>query len=77
LAKHRGYSATKSSAKAPAPKNLADIKKGMANSKSLKPGGEALERELGIDDVDNMSPEEFDNFWAGYRSKAKQTGFFV
>lgn len=77
LAKHRGYSAKTSQTKTTAPKNLADIKKGMAKSKSLQPGGEALERELGIDDVDNMSPEEFDTFWAGYRNKAKQQGNFV
>lgn len=71
LAKKRGY-AGKTVAAKPAGKSLSDIKKGMENSKSLKSGGGEIEdKNHGIDDVDGMSFDEFDKFWAGYKSKAK------
>jgi hypothetical protein len=68
LAKNRGYTANV--AKAPA-KSLADIKKGQANAKSLRGGGELNDAEPGIADIDGMDFETFDKFWAGYKSKSK------
>lgn len=73
VAKSRGYN-TKSSVKAP-PKNLADIKKGLDNSKSLKPGGgDTLEREVGMADVDGMNWNEFDDFFNAMKQKSKRFG---
>ncbi len=70
LAKNRGYDA-KANIKAPA-KNISDLKKGIANSKSLKSGGsEVDDKNYGVDDVDGMTFDEFDKFWAGYKNKAK------
>lgn len=71
VAKNRGYSAA--NAKAPAAKkSLSDIKRGMDNAKSLKSGGGQLPGSMpGLDDIDGMDFAQFDEFWAGYKNKAK------
>lgn len=72
VAKNRGYSAANSKKTSAAPKSLNDIKRGMANSKSLKSGGGELPgAEPGLDDIDGMDFAQFDEFWAGYKNKAK------
>lgn len=71
VAKNRGYSAANSKA-APAKKSLSDIKRGMANSKSLKSGGGELPGSApGLDEIDGMDFAQFDEFWASYKNKAK------
>lgn len=71
LAKARGYTEQKAPVKA-TPKSLDDVKRGIANSKSLKSGGgEVGDKEAGIADVDAMNFKEFDDFWAGYKAKSK------
>lgn len=73
LAKNRGYSAK--AAPASKGKSLTDIKKGMDNAKSLKSGGGQLpDKDFGLDDIDAMNFDEFDKFWAGYKSKSKGIG---
>ena len=72
VAKNRGYSAANAKKAAPQSKNLNDIKRGMANSKSLKSGGGELPGSTpGIDAIDGMDFAQFDEFWAGYKNKAK------
>ncbi len=75
VAKSRGYSA-KSAQKAAnngqQSKSLADIQKGMANSKSLKSGGGELgDREPGLDSIDGMNFDEFDSYWAKLKKQSK------
>ena len=72
LAKARGYSVDDTSKKQAPAKSLSDIKKGLANSKSLKSGGgQPTEREAGIDDIDGMNFEEFDTYWNKLKASSK------
>lgn len=70
LATARGYTPTPTS-KAP-PKDLANVKKGLDNSKSLKSGGGELgEKDQGLGDIDNMNFQEFDAYWEKIKAKSK------
>jgi len=72
VAKNRGYSAANAKKTPVAPRSLSDIKRGMANSKSLKSGGGELPSSTpGVDAIDGMDFAQFDEFWAGYKNKAK------
>lgn len=71
IAKARGYVSGKSQPKSKSP-SIESIKKGLDNSKSLKSGGGELpNRVQGADEVDGMTFDEFDQFWSGYKNKAK------
>jgi len=71
IAKARGYVPNQKGKQAKSP-SIDSIKKGLDNAKSLKSGGGELPNRMqGIDEIDGMSFDEFDKFWAGYRNKAK------
>lgn len=71
MAKARGF--TKDAPKNSSTKTLASIKKGMDNAKSLKSSGnEPRESEGGIDNIDDMSFKEFDDFWAKLKRQEKR-----
>lgn len=75
MAKNRGYSAGSTSKKAAPSKNLSDVKKGMANSKSLKAGGgQPNDREAGAEDIDGMNFDEFDTYWNKLKASSKGMG---
>lgn len=71
IAKTRGYVPGKNQSKGKSP-SIESIKKGLDNSKSLKSGGGELPgRMQGADEIDGMTFDEFDQFWSGYKNKAK------
>ena len=70
LATARGY--TMPTTSKTQSKDLANIKKGLDNSKSLKSGGGELgEKDQGLADIDNMNFQEFDAFWEKIKAKSK------
>lgn len=70
-AKRRGYNGPPKQNTKPV-KDLAAIKKGLENSKSLRSGGgEMPDRELGIDNIDDMNDQEFEEFFNKFKAKSK------
>ena len=67
LSKIRGYAGKQQSIKS---KNLNNIEKGIKNSKSLQSGGLPEDRPVG-DNIDDMSFEEFEEYFAKLKAQSK------
>lgn len=73
LAKERGFAGATTTKKESPAKNIAELKKGMANSKSLKSGGGQLSDKVqGSQDIDSMDFEEFDTYFNKLKAQAKR-----
>ncbi len=70
LASAMGYSPAKKDS--PKSDKIDSLKKGLKNSKSLKSGGgQPVDKTLGIEDIDSMDFDQFDQVWETYKKRAK------